>query len=1533
LSEASRKSRLRRVLRIAGYAFGALSLVVGALLAFLHSSSGQAFLRSRIEHALNDKMQEGHATLGQLHFALFGKIEIGKLVLVDGSGAPVVELDSLVIAPAWGDLVRGHEAIDDVTLNGLRLHVAVDAEGQSNLKKLFKPTPPSAPSTAKKEARRVEVRKIALSGVELTLAKADGSVLHVADAGLDASLDAVPSEKTASLAITRFSTNLERSTADGVKLALDHLATTLDVKLDKGTGKVTLGALNAHARLARPEKKPFATDISLGGIEIDIAPGKLGATLDKLATGLALLDSLELQGGYAESALSGDQKAVLAGLHLDGDKINRLLGKDLVATNVDVAAKLHGEPDALALGLDVKTRGGSLALTGTVNASRLEAPKYVLNLVAKALATRKLLKDPNAPDVELSTLAVKLDGSGVKKDKLDTSFRIELGKTRIGKVWIEDALVRGRIDHGVVTLDELTVHALGQTVNASGKLVIADKDLDLEVAFDGDVGLALSRLRAAGLPVKSDLPPGAVTFRHEELALSLHGKLDQGLTLELDKARLRVAGGSVVLDGNVKLVRGEPDAEGKQKLGLDTLDTEVKLSGVRLSSLAALRGKKLAGMDGRVSGKIHLTGTKKSPHADVALDVTAKRTDRDNVPAIVAEVRGKGDGRDLNLTARVYRTEPGEARETVASLDAHVPLALGRKEKIASGRQLEVKLDVPRRTLGDLLEMLPPELRDKAKKIPLSTEIEARAEIGGTTSAPEGNFHVEARGHAAGVITQRVVLDGTIEKHGAGSSVKAQLGAWLDETKKPLAHFDARADFARSPLVGGARGDFDWALGGEVGPIDLSAIPDRGLSGNAVAKLDLSGNRHDARGKIGLTLSDVHKGELGPIDAKLAVMLDADATRLDLDARAAGLEALRGKGTIGVAGQGLLDAARAKKLGDPALDLKFEVPRRHIAEWSKLRPKLASLDGDASAEVSVGGTAKEPLVDGHVLVDQFRFADGQPGAISVAFGASDQAVSGGVTLGPPSGAPAIALNASSPRQDLFALLGSKEGDAGAEVTLSARADHQKLSAIVPMLNKDMPKIDADGRLDWNMNGKIRLASHDGVRRVDDASLEGPLALTNGTIPIPGTNRKYHDVALRLAAAPEGLRIETLEAHESDREKSDRYFKAHGELAWTRLRPEHVDLELDARDFLLFGSELLGKPDAPRAALSAKIDVNGDLSKPRRRVDVTVKSLNLRMPDRFEKAHWPEETAKGDVIYLDETPIEVGKLERPKGEESAPPPVTKAEPGPEPEGGTDLFVHIPNRIHAQKQPFTLVAKGELTVKIRPGQKPAVRGELDVQGGAMALGGRMYPVMQTKKSRIFFDAEHPKGELDLWVHYVPNPVALQDVSLASAEGNDIRLHLGGPLSKAESKVNGVGNADLWDMLPVTNAGRVKYVSGPDLPMTETAQLPREYDMVLISYMTVNLPHMNFLDRESAWADPYDDRFSYGRIRHYQAERYSADGKRRIRVNERPATMGQSEAEAEADYLFLNHAHTKAGAGLVAGSRLGGGPSLFFEWQSDD
>ncbi len=134
---------------------------------------------------------------------------------------------------------------------------------------------------------------------------------------------------------------------------------------------------------------------------------------------------------------------------------------------------------------------------------------------------------------------------------------------------------------------------------------------------------------------------------------------------------------------------------------------------------------------------------------------------------------------------------------------------------------------------------------------------------------------------------------------------------------------------------------------------------------------------------------------------------------------------------------------------------------------------------------------------------------------------------------------------------------------------------------------------------------------------------------------------------------------------------------------------------------------------------------------------------------------------------------------------------------------------------------------------------------------------------------------------------------------------------------------------------NAGRNRYQAQPDLPASTATQFPQHFNLLMLSYFSVNVPHFLFLDRIAAWSDAYDGRGtgSYGQLRHYRSEGYYADDKFRVRGEMRPPGAGQSEAELGFEYMFSNTPQTAVGVGLNVGSRGGGGPGVFFEWSSAD
>jgi hypothetical protein len=287
-----------------------------------------------------------------------------------------------------------------------------------------------------------------------------------------------------------------------------------------------------------------------------------------------------------------------------------------------------------------------------------------------------------------------------------------------------------------------------------------------------------------------------------------------------------------------------------------------------------------------------------------------------------------------------------------------------------------------------------------------------------------------------------------------------------------------------------------------------------------------------------------------------------------------------------------------------------------------------------------------------------------------------------------------------------------------------------------------------------------------------------------------------------------------------------------------------------------------------------------------------------------------------VIFVDQPPegfVAVGRLPVPK----AKPPAPRSAPsGP----ATLVHISIPTPIHVQKPPFDMLAKGELDVRLTPGAPtPSVGGELTVVEGAMELGGRIHALSKrTGAASVRRRAPRRRARSLPRACARRSSCATSRASAATtqpADGADFQ-----PVSGDRRR-----QRRLWDILPVHNAGRVKHVSGPDLPPSSAPDLPREYDVVLISYMALNLPHNLFLDRINAWSDPYDDRFSYGKVRHLQAESVSKSGSTRVRVLSRPPSTGRSEAELEAGWLWVNQPRTQLGVGVVGGSRAGGGCNL--------
>lgn len=215
------------------------------------------------------------------------------------------------------------------------------------------------------------------------------------------------------------------------------------------------------------------------------------------------------------------------------------------------------------------------------------------------------------------------------------------------------------------------------------------------------------------------------------------------------------------------------------------------------------------------------------------------------------------------------------------------------------------------------------------------------------------------------------------------------------------------------------------------------------------------------------------------------------------------------------------------------------------------------------------------------------------------------------------------------------------------------------------------------------------------------------------------------------------------------------------------------------------------------------------------------------------------------------------------------------------------------------------------------------------GELSLGGKMHAL---KEGSLSFDDKHPQGWADLWFEQPLAPWQLRDISEASGK-KAISIHMFGPVSDRRTVLSGAGSPGaLLDLLSMHNAGRERLLAQPDMADSFSVEFPQTQGLLALSFISVNLPHLLFLDRVAAWSDPYDDG-RYGRIEHFRGERYFADGKGRVVAQKRPAGVARSEADLEVDYLFVNDARTLFGVGAAAGTRGGGGPGVVLEWSSKD
>lgn len=1527
-----------RLLRGFGFTLLGLFLLLAGAVFYLTTDSGKELARSRVERLLQGRV-DGTVALGKLDYELLGPITLGGLTIDDATGRRAISVGELHVAPAWGELGGDLVALDAVKLSDVTVTVVKREDGSSNLSTLFKKreADPNKPPFSK----TVEVRDLAISGLRVDIESPTGDLTTVRDLSIAGKVRARPLTKDVAVTLEPIQLALSIKKSTGLAVGVENLKTGVELSLTGGEGTLKLLPVEADVALELPTLGKRAFPLEWEGVTVALSASGVDGSLGKLALDALSLTSVKLKGVLEDGALKGAPEAEVVGLVVDAGRLNTFLGREVLRSDVEIGTRIRDEGGDPKIDLSVLAGKTKLAVAAKLTGARGDTPEHDVLVTLTDVDTVALLADPEkkVPPVTVGSIELRAKGRGKSAESLATRAELTVRDVKVRGIPISEVKGAATVDAVQVNVESLDVVALGQKVHVAGTFGRAEKNLDLSVGLSGDVGVLLSKLAEAGLPISTRLPERAVVLPPDDLRIGVRGTVGGALAVHAEAQKLEVLGGRLALDADVDLRRGDP-AKGEKAVALERGKASVDLTGLRLGALLAARGKALPpllGLDAGINLHLDAEGTKLEPKLDLVADVTTSR--RDGGRRLRADLEAHVDPK--NARVRLTARDPAQAStESLLTLVGTLPLSITEEERrLDDGRSFDVRLTVPKRTVADLASFAPKILL-LGKTLP-DAEIDLALGANGTLARPHGELSLGVRGALLDptdrALVSRVTVQGTLDPtKGGGAELAAKLGVALDERAGDLLSGSVTAKAPFSVTRGGLDAlTFDTRLA--IGPVELGELPDtpklarvRAIGGRVEGDVHLHGNRRDVFAEVGLVAKGLLAnltpgGERGPLDLGAKLTL-AEALSVDVSGSLSDGRLLQLAGTVGVDGRGLIPRA---KLGlDPTLDLTLTVDERALKSLAPLSPKVADLDGRLRGLGTVEGTAKRPLAKVDLSVFAIPMWSGAEGVLAVGLDLGQDELRAAIDWGAITAVPPLRISAKIPRDALAAY---SAGEAALPIDASLDGRSIDLTNLIPKRVSDKSPVEPKCTLFTDLSTHVELRKIDGKTVVEEGELGGSLKL-EGVLPIPKSQRALTPLKLHLEGKHDVLVLHELSARESDREVSDRSLQVSGEVSLEKLRPRAAKLRIAADRWLLFGTKAIGLADAPRGTLTTQIEVDADLAQPVRKVNVDVQKLTVLFPDRFEKAHQPEDVHVGDVIELRDGAVARGKLPVPESVAAAKAKLTEPPSPPaaddQPMSGADIHLVVRPGARVLQSPIDFTAGGALDVAIR-GSERKIRGGLTMSGGELSLGGVMHPLT---KGSLTFDEQHPKGFLDLSFAKKLAPWQLRGISNASA-GDAITIHMSGPLSDRKTVLGGVGPGALFDLLAMHNEGRERFVSGPDLPEAATVDFPQHGGLLALSFISVNLPHLLFLDRVVGWADPYDAPKAYGRVEHYEAERYFADGDARVKASMRPPGIGRSQAELELDYLFENDPRLLFGVGVSGGSRGGGGPGLVLEWSSSD
>ena len=1207
-----------------------------------------------------------------------------------------------------------------------------------------------------------------------------------------------------------------------------------------------------------------------------IALGSLVVDLDRgsLLAGAPVLDEVVLAGVDVTIVQTADGRSNLTGLFKKSDRkpLKSIAVKKLAVAGSATITKPDGTVVAVRE-LDI-----AASLSARPAAQEIDA-------VVQKIAAQVAITPPSAPSKQL---AVAIDNItlGRRKDAVD----VEVGKLVAGALGIEGIAAHVKLADGhlagaqSITLGKARIDSKQLAALLGKQLLLDDVAIEMSVTGPADKLAIKGSVKTRGAQLALDGTANVANRARPTYQLALVGT--ELRSVELMPGALPVETELRVDLAGAGATPGDIDAE----LSLAVGPTKVKGIAIEglLAKASAHRGAyKLENFDAHGLGfTIAASGevaADKQVHGKLTVGGSPAEAMRVLGAAGIAIPRKAPLLKRLDLQVTAEGRLDGElavalAPTTIAIAGGSIGIAGGAKLDNQKLQTATTRIDLKALDLAALARLAgkPPKVNGTLSgSIALAKTATAQsADYGITVALAKPAVTVVTNGHAsATAATAHADVIRARDK-----AVLATLNAQLPLDKKGLvrtAPMHVTVELARRSL-----GEL-----ADLVPEKLRAkLPP---AGTVELHADIAGSVEKPKGTIALAVDAKQNVELRaaitPTASGLAVTATGEVSLDDVPGQLATIDATVAMKSLALAKAGTVDAT-------------IDIPDRALASLASLKPKLAELGGNLGGRIAVHGSATAPALDAKLRWHDYKTATGAAGETTIALAGTPQQLAATITHNG-----ALTITADVDRSD----------PARVGVRAKARAAATPLLPLVPAFAAAKLPTKELGSLAWNMDGSFVLASG----KIEQLAVEGTLDVTGGAIAIPHSERRLHDIGLHVASDATGLRIQGLELHETDVEVKDRRLAVTGHLAIDKLKPSKLELSLRAKDWLLFGGPTFGQPDAPRGSANFDIAVVADLTQPVIGIDATVRQLSLRAPDRQDRGHQAElASTAGDVIYLDGT-NRAGVLPVT--------PVVVAEPRKV--RPMDIRVHIPHPIRLIQAPFDVMARGELAVTVRD-TGVQTRGTLTMESGTLFLFGYYHRL--TEGSLAFTD-EHPHGWLALSFERPLPDVAMRELALASGGAG---VKFAGPPTKPKTQLGGSANAALAEVMAMYNTGHALYVTRPGLPASATVQAPRGDQLFVLTFMASNLPHLLFLDRVTAYADPYASRGNYGRITNVEADHYARKERYRVRAVVRPPAPGRSSAELQMDRLLIHSDRAAAGVGVRAGDRGGGGIGAFVEWSSD-